>query len=55
MSVIDLASARLSDICLGTVGVRRHGTWTVYARGGVGHGTTYLEAFADALRKAMNN
>ena len=55
MTITELADARLSDLCLGTVGVRRHGTWTVYARGSVGHGTTYLEAFADALRKAQSN
>ena len=55
MSVADLADARLSDLCLGTVGVRSGGTWTVYARGGVVHGATYLEAFADALRHAARN
>lgn len=55
MSVTELADARLSDLCLGTVGVRTGGTWTVYARGSVGHGTTYLEAFADALRRAQGN
>lgn len=55
MSVTELTDALLADICPGTVGVRSGGTWTVYARGGVGHGTTYLEAFADALRRATNN
>ncbi len=55
MTITELADARLSDICRGTVGVRSGGTWTVCVRGGVGHGATYLEAFADALRQAQSN
>ena len=55
MTITELADARLSDLCLGTVGVRSGGTWTVCARGSVGHGATYMEAFADALRQAQSN
>lgn len=55
MTVTNLADARLSDLCRGTVGVRSGGTRTACVNGSVGHGTTYLEAFADALRRAQSN
>lgn len=56
MSVTELADARLVDLAASTCGVRANGRWTVYVPGcRPGHGTTYLEAFAAALRTRASN
>ena len=56
VSVTELADARLVDLAASTCGVRANGRWTVYVPGcRPGHGTTYLEAFAAALRTRASN
>lgn len=56
MTATELADVPLVELCTGTLGVRTRRRWTVYVPGcQPGHGMTYLEAFADALRSRDSN
>ena len=57
MTAVELADVPLIELASVAVGVRSARRWTVYVPGcpRAGHGTTYLEAFADALRGRDSN
>jgi hypothetical protein len=56
MTAIELADVPLVELASVAVGVRSARRWTVYVPGcRPGHGETYLEAFADALRSRVAN
>lgn len=56
MTVTELADVPLIELGSAALGVRSRRRWTVYVPGcRPGHGTTYLETFADALRSRAAN
>ena len=57
MTATELADVPLVELGAGALGVSTRRRWTVYVPGcpRAGHGTTYLEAFADALQSRDSN